>query len=65
MVQISNDDARLIQTLFERAKVFYRNHAVRSQDMNDARLMAKIAKKLNKVNRAAAQQQPQKQNNND
>lgn len=65
MVQISNDDARLIQTLFERAKAFYRNHAVRSQDMNDARLMTKISKKLNKVNRAAAQQQPQKQNNND
>lgn len=46
MIQISNDDARNILALLERAPTFYRHHAVRSSDMNDARLMAKMAKKL-------------------
>lgn len=50
MVQISNDDARIILALLERAPAFYREHAVRSSQMNDARLMAKMAKKLkNKI----------------
>lgn len=60
MVSISNADAALIQALLERGSRFYRDHAVRSPDINDARLMAKMSKKL-KVNRAAAQSQPQKQ----
>jgi len=60
MVQISNDDARLILALLERAPTFYRIHAVKSSDMDDARLMAKMAKRLKqKVNRAAAESQPQ------
>ena len=51
MISISNDDARAILRLLERAPDFYRQHAVRSSDMNDARLMAKLAKKLrNKLN---------------
>ena len=58
MIQISNADAALIQRLLERAPAFYRIHAVKSSDQNDARLMKKMAKKL-KVNRAAAQSQPQ------
>lgn len=61
MVQISNDDAATIQRLLERGQAFYRNHAVRSSDQNDARLMAKMAKKLRtKVNRVSAQPRPQK-----
>jgi hypothetical protein len=59
MVSISNADAALIQALLERGSRFYRDHAVRPPDINDARLMAKMSKKL-KVNRAAAQSQPQK-----
>lgn len=64
MISISNDDARTILQLLERAPDFYRNHAVRSSDMNDARLMARMAKKLKKildnqlVNRAAAKPRP-------
>lgn len=57
MVQISNKDAVIIQALLERGHKFYRIHAVRSPDQNDARLMAKMAKKL-KVNRAAATSRP-------
>ena len=51
MIYISNDDAKAILQLLERAPAFYRNHAVHSRDMNDARLMGKMAKKLrNKLN---------------
>ena len=61
MVQISNDDAATILALLERGPTFYRVHAVKSSDMNDGRLMAKMAKKLKqKVNRAAAQPRPKK-----
>lgn len=49
MISISNDDARTILQLLARAPGFYRNHAVRSSDMNDARLMGKMAKKLKKI----------------
>lgn len=60
MISISNEDARIILALLERVPTFYRNHAVRSSDMNDARLMAKMAKRLKqKVNRAATESQPQ------
>lgn len=48
MVQISNSDAALIQSLLERGTRFYAEHAVRSRDQNDARLMAKMARKLSK-----------------
>ena len=59
MIQISNDDARVILALLERGPTFYREHAVRSSDQNDARLMTKMAKKINQeVNRAAAQPRP-------
>lgn len=57
MVQISNKDAAIIQALLERGHKFYRIHAVRSPDQNDARLMAKMAKRIN-INRAAAQPRP-------
>jgi hypothetical protein len=57
MISISNKDAAIIQALLERGHKFYRIHAVRSPDQNDARLMAKMAKKL-KVNRAAATSRP-------
>ena len=50
MIPISNDDARVILALLERGPTFYREHAVRSSDQNDARLMTKMAKKLrNKI----------------
>lgn len=59
MVQISNKDAAIIQALLERGHKFYRLHAVRSPDQNDARLMAKMAKKLKQnINRAEVQPRP-------
>lgn len=48
MVQISNADAAIILALLQRGQAFYRNHAVQSRDQNDARLMAKMAKKMSK-----------------
>jgi len=46
MISISNDDARTILQLLERAPTFYQLHAVKSSDQNDARLMKKLAKRL-------------------
>jgi len=66
MFQISNEDARIIQALLERGTKFYRDHAVKSSQINDGRLMAKMAKKLKqKINRAATESQPQNNNDND
>ena len=66
MIQISNEDARIILTLLERGQDFYRNHATKLCHINDGRRMAVMAKKIRtKVNRAAATPRPQKQNNND
>lgn len=63
MIQISNEDAGTILALLERGPTFYREHAVKSSDMNDARLMAKMAKKLKqKVNNAVDMPRPKKQN---
>lgn len=48
MIHISNEEARIIQLLLERGAAFYREHAVKSRHINDGRLMAKMARKLNK-----------------
>lgn len=62
MIPISNEDARVILMLLERAPTFYSDHAVKPADMNDARLMKKMAKKLKQhINRAASQ--PRSKNN--
>ena len=61
MVQLSNDDALAILKLLERAPAFYRIHAVLPSDLDDARRMTKLAKKLKeKVNRAETESRPQK-----
>lgn len=60
MIPISNEDARIIQTLLERGHYFYRNHATRRNHRNDGlrmrQLSDKLKRKINKVNRAAATQ---------
>lgn len=66
MVQISNNDARIILTLLERGQDFYRNHATKLCHVNDGRRMAVMAKKIRtKVNCAAATPRPQTKKHND
>ena len=59
MIPISNEDARIIQVLLERGHHFYRNHATARKHRNDGirmrQLSDKLRRKINNVNRAAAQ----------
>lgn len=64
MVQISNEDARIIQALLERGHAFYSEHAVRSKDRDTGRLMAKMAGKIKQFSMARCHR-AQNQNNND
>ena len=63
MIPISNEDARIIQQLLERGHYFYRNHATARKHRNDGirmrQLSDKLRRKINKVNRAAAEPRPQ------